>query len=218
MKHQLWGIAASACLALLPVSAIAQSIPALNAQLKQAVAARNWERAIQIVDSLLVAAPGQAAALNSYKGQLLKLKAAESPALGQSSTSPIPVNIVPGTRTAPRPPAKATLIITDLKYDGFWIEGRVKNLSKADITEVKVFWEACDNFGRVISEDWDFIESSGSSIKGLQGRYFRHVVTPAQADRVKVVAIQYRLNGQYQEAKVLSYAQRVEGESLSPYR
>jgi aspartyl protease family protein len=45
----------------------------LNAQLQQAVGAQNWQRAIQIVDQMIVAAPQKATELKSYRVELQRL-------------------------------------------------------------------------------------------------------------------------------------------------
>jgi hypothetical protein len=53
MNNRLLGIATCTFLILLPVTVSAQSINALNAQLKQAVNLRNWNQAIQILDKMI---------------------------------------------------------------------------------------------------------------------------------------------------------------------
>jgi hypothetical protein len=70
MNNRLLGIAASAFLIFLPASALAQSINTLNAQLKQAVDLSDWNKAVQIVDRMIIVEPGQAARLEGYKAQL----------------------------------------------------------------------------------------------------------------------------------------------------
>jgi hypothetical protein len=88
MNVRLLGIAASVLLTLLPTSALAQSINTLNAQLKQAVASNNWNQAIQIVNKMIVAEPGQAARLETYKAELQQRLNPTSKILPSSSTSP----------------------------------------------------------------------------------------------------------------------------------
>jgi hypothetical protein len=70
MNSRLLGIAASVFLVFLPASALAQSISTLNAQLKQAVDLSDWNKAVQIVDRMIIVEPGQAARLEGYKAQL----------------------------------------------------------------------------------------------------------------------------------------------------
>jgi hypothetical protein len=70
MNNRLLGIAVSALLIFLPASAIAQSISTLNAQLKQAINLSDWNKAIQIVDRMIIVEPGQSDRLKGYKAQL----------------------------------------------------------------------------------------------------------------------------------------------------
>jgi len=80
-------VLASAMVMLIPVPSLVQANRAprhgtpsthapqalLNVQLKQAVDAQNWRRAIQIVDQMIANAPRQATQLRSYRAELQKL-------------------------------------------------------------------------------------------------------------------------------------------------
>jgi hypothetical protein len=84
MNNRLLGIATCTFLILLPATVSAQSINALNAQLKQAVNLRNWNQAIQILDKMIATEPGQAARLEAYKAQVRQQL---NPKIGTVSTS-----------------------------------------------------------------------------------------------------------------------------------
>jgi hypothetical protein len=88
MNNRLLGIAASAFLIFLPASVLAQSIGTLNAQLKQAVDLSNWNKAIQIVDKMIIAEPAQASRLEGYKAQLQRRIDATIKAPTSSSAPP----------------------------------------------------------------------------------------------------------------------------------
>jgi hypothetical protein len=88
MNNRLLGIAASAFLIFLPVSGLAQSIGTLNAQLKQAVDLSNWNKAIQIVDKMIIAEPAQASRLETYKAQLQQRINATNKKIPTSSLAP----------------------------------------------------------------------------------------------------------------------------------
>ena len=75
MKFHLVVLLASASLTLVPVPSGAQpSLAVLNQQLQQAVTAQNWAQAIQLIDQMQQVAPEQAAKLQVYRQQLLKLQ------------------------------------------------------------------------------------------------------------------------------------------------
>lgn len=75
MKFHLAVLLASASLTLIPVPSGAQpSLAVLNQQLQQAVTAQNWAQAIQLIDQMQQVAPEQAAKLQAYRQQLLKLQ------------------------------------------------------------------------------------------------------------------------------------------------
>jgi hypothetical protein len=74
VSNRLMRFAASAVFVLCPASALAQPIPKLNAQLKQAVDSSRWSQAIQVVEQMVVAEPEQADRLEIYKQQLQRLR------------------------------------------------------------------------------------------------------------------------------------------------
>ena len=75
MKYRLAVGLVSALLLLMPVRSGAQtSLATLNQQLQQAVAAQNWEEAIQLIDQMQTVAPEKAAQLQTYRQQLQQLQ------------------------------------------------------------------------------------------------------------------------------------------------
>jgi hypothetical protein len=67
---------------------IAQSISTLNAQLKQAIDLSDWNKAIQIVDRMIIVEPGQSDRLKGYKAQLQQRINATNKAPTNSSAPP----------------------------------------------------------------------------------------------------------------------------------
>lgn len=59
--------------------ALGQDIGSLNQALQQAVAAQNWDSAIQIIDKLMIAAPEQRPSLEQYRNRLSTLRTQNAP-------------------------------------------------------------------------------------------------------------------------------------------
>jgi aspartyl protease family protein len=72
-----------------PIPTLAQTnLSVLNVQLQQAVSAQNWQRAIQLVDQLMVTSAKRAVELKQYRTELQKLqKAGVKLPLSQASSS-----------------------------------------------------------------------------------------------------------------------------------
>lgn len=115
MKVSIPVLLFSLLLTLTPLQASAQSsVAGLNQQLQQAVNRQNWAEAIQVIDQLIQAAPGQAAQLRQYRTQLQQLQGANfkgTAASSSSSTHTSKVGHVPIKRRS------AGVAIVDVKFN-----------------------------------------------------------------------------------------------------
>ncbi|WP_299408255.1 retropepsin-like aspartic protease [Acaryochloris sp. IP29b_bin.148] len=102
-------------LTLTPLQAGAQSsVTSLNQQLQQAVNGQNWTEAIQVINQLIQAAPGQAAQLKQYRTQLQQLQKSNfqgTPSRPANSSRTNKVGLVPIKRRS------AGVAIVDVKFN-----------------------------------------------------------------------------------------------------
>ncbi len=91
--HSYWSrlgqvlVSASLCTGLVVTLPTAASwgqatLTNLNQSLEQAVAARQWDRAIQVIDLLMQQFPSQRSSLEAYRTQLRQLQSADQPSQG----------------------------------------------------------------------------------------------------------------------------------------
>lgn len=100
----LIGLASSMMFITMPSLAQANRVPptnlgdtnlrgSLNTQLKQAIGAQNWQRAIQVVDKMLVSTPQRTTELKRYRAELQRLLRAEVKVPQGQQVKPVRVQI-----------------------------------------------------------------------------------------------------------------------------
>lgn len=84
-------------------------------------------------------------------------------------------NISPVVEPA-KPAGRAVLFVSDLKYEGDWLIGRVTNAGDRQADRVRIYWEVLDRFGEVIGADYSC--ASPPIIQPGQTVTFRDFVYP----------------------------------------
>jgi len=115
MKVPISVLLFSFLLTLTPLQVGAQpSVVGLNQQLQTAVNRQNWSQAIQLIDQLIQAAPGQASQLRQYRTQLQQLQRTNFKGTAATTSNPTPISkvgLVPIKRRS------AGVAIVDVKFN-----------------------------------------------------------------------------------------------------
>jgi len=135
--------------------------PDLNAQLKQALCAQNWQRALRIVDQMRSLAPQDSDRLLQYRSQLEVLANANASIPNWPTDCPSKgVAVAPPNRVAPAAPSaptspsapsapqptsavQGTVDVTEINapYRTYRVNGTVKNNTSNPVTAVTVNFE-----------------------------------------------------------------------------
>lgn len=114
--------------------------------------------------------------------------------LCRGGTSRLPAH-PPRESTTPKPikpVERVSIFVSELRYEGNLLVGRVTNASDRAVDRVRVYYEVLDNFGRIAGAGWNY--TTPEILQPGQTAVFRDVVYP-QGARVQTTAIAWGLQG-----------------------
>lgn len=92
-----------------------------------------------------------------------------------------------------KPVQRVSIFMSELRYEGDLLVGRVTNASDRAVDRVRVYYEVLDNFGRIAGAGWN--HTTLEILQPGQTVVFRDVVYP-QGARVQTTAIAWGLQGE----------------------